>query len=218
MNDLTLVIGNKNYSSWSLRPWLLLKQFKVRFKEVRIPLYEARTSALMAQYSPSGKVPVLDMGGLTVCDSLAIAETVNERFLDGQGWPGNPNLRALGRAAVAEMHSGFFALRNAMPMNCRRRVSGFKPDAATQKDIDRVCELLGDLLQRSEGPFLLGKFSIADAFYAPVASRFTTYGIAVPQEISQWMGELNRLKAMQEWLSAAQEEAETIAESEIADA
>lgn len=218
MNDLTLIIGNKNYSSWSLRPWLLLKQFKVRFKEVRIPLYDDQTPALLAQYSPSGKVPVLSMGGLSVHDSLAISETVNERFLEGQGWPSNPNLRAIGRAAVAEMHSGFFALRDTMPMNCRRRVSGFKPDAATQKDIDRVCELLGDLLQRSDGPFLLGKFSIADAFFAPVATRFTTYGIAVPTAISQWMGELNRLKTMQEWLSAAEAEPETIAASEIADA
>lgn len=218
VNDLTLIIGNKNYSSWSLRAWLLLRQFRIRFKEVRIPLAEANTAALMAQYSPSGKVPVLFLGSLSIGDSLAIAETVNERFLDGQGWPSQPDLRALGRSAVAEMHSGFVALRSAMPMNCRRKVQGFKADAATQKDIDRVCQILSDLLARSDGPFLLGEFSIADAFYAPVASRFATYGITVPKAVGQWMSQLNQLKSMQEWMQAAQAESETIADSEIADA
>lgn len=218
MNDLSLVIGNKNYSSWSLRAWLLLKQFHIRFTEVRIPLFDANTDALMAQYSPSGKVPVLNLGGFVIWDSLAIAETVNERFLDGQGWPSQPNLRALGRSAVAEMHAGFAAVRGAMPMNCRRQVSGFKPDAATAADIDRLNDLLSQLLQRSGGPFLLGKFSIADAFFAPIASRFKTYGIAVPDSVRRWMDELYRLEAMQQWLSAAQAESETIAASEIADA
>ncbi|PTY38996.1 hypothetical protein BGP77_09600 [Saccharospirillum sp. MSK14-1] len=218
MNDLTLIIGNKNYSSWSLRAWLLLTQFRIRFKEIRIPLFDAKTDALMAQYSPSRKVPVLDLGGLAIWDSLAIAETINERFLDGQGWPGQPNLRALGRAAVAEMHSGFGAVRANMPMNCRRKVVGFKPDAATQQDIDRLNELLGQLLEKSGGPFLLGDFSIADAFYAPIASRFATYDITTPKPVSQWMDELNRLEAMQQWLSDARDESETIDASEIADA
>lgn len=218
MNNLTLIIGNKNYSSWSLRAWLLLKQFRIRFKEVRIPLFEANTDALLAQYSPSKKVPVLDLDGLIVWDSLAIAETVNERFLDGQGWPSQPNLRALGRAAVAEMHAGFGAVRAKMPMNCRRKVQGFKADTATQGEIDRINELLSQLLEKSGGPFLLGKFSIADAFYAPIASRFASYGIAVPKVVSQWMDELNRLDAMQQWLSAARQESETIEVAEIADA
>lgn len=218
MNNLTLIIGNKNYSSWSLRAWLLLKQFRIRFKEVRIPLFEANTDALLAQYSPSKKVPVLDLDGLIVWDSLAIAETVNERFLDGQGWPSQPNLRALGRAAVAEMHAGFGAVRAKMPMNCRRKVQGFKADTATQGEIDRINELLSQLLEKSGGPFLLGKFSIADAFYAPIASRFASYGIAVPKAVSQWMDELNRLDAMQQWLSAARQESETIEVAEIADA
>jgi len=218
MNNLALIIGNKNYSSWSLRAWLLMKQFRVRFKEIRIPLFEANTDALLAQYSPSKKVPVLDLDGLIVWDSLAIAETINERFLDGQGWPSQPNLRALGRAAVAEMHASFGAVRASMPMNCRRKVKGFRPDAATQKDIDRLNELLSQLLEKSGGPFLLGEFSIADAFYAPIASRFATYGIAVPKIVSQWMDELNRLDSMQQWLNAAREESETIENAEIADA
>lgn len=218
MNNLSLIIGNKNCSSWSLRAWLLLKHFRIRFKEIRIPLSEPGTDALMAQYSPNGKVPVLDLGGLIVWDSLAIAETINERFLDGQGWPSQPDLRALGRSAVAEMHSGFGALRSNMPMNCRRQVTGFKADAATRADIERINALLSQLLERSGGPFLLGDFSIADAFYAPVASRFTTYGIAVPDAVRQWMGALNRLDAMQQWLKAAQQESETIAAAEIAEA
>lgn len=218
MNNLTLIIGNKNYSSWSLRAWLLLKQFRIRFKEIRIPLFEANTDALLAQYSPSKKVPVLDLDGLIVWDSLAIAETINERFLDGEGWPSQPNLRALGRSAVAEMHAGFAAVRAKMPMNCRRQVQGFKADAATQGEIDRINELLSQLLEKSGGPFLLGEFSIADAFYAPIASRFTSYGIAVPQIVGQWMEQLNRLDSMQQWLKAARAESETIEVAEIADA
>lgn len=218
MNNISLIIGNKNYSSWSLRAWLLLKQFRIRFQEIRIPLSDQRTSALMAQYSPSGKVPVLDLDGVTVWDSLAIAETVNERFLDGAGWPGQPNLRALGRSAVAEMHSGFTALRGAMPMNCRRKVRGFVPDAATQKDIDRICDLLSQMLQRSGGPFLLGDFSIADAFFAPVASRFSSYAIRVPADVGLWMDELSSLPAMREWQAAAESEDETIDSEEVSDA
>lgn len=218
MNNLTLVIGNKNYSSWSLRAWLLLKQFRVRFQEVRIPLDTPETPALMDAHSPNRRVPVLNIGSLTVWDSLAIAETVNERFLDGEGWPRDPDLRAQGRSAVAEMHSAFPALRAAMPMNCRRRVRGFKADAATAADIDRLCSLLSDLLERSGGPWLLGDFSIADAFFAPVASRFATYGTEAPPAVAAWMRHLADQPAMREWQAAAEAETEVIEGEEIADA
>lgn len=217
MNNLSLVIGNKNYSSWSLRSWLLLRHFQIHFREVKIPLYSAETKALLARHSPSGKVPVLDIGTTLIWDSLAIAETVNELYLEGSGWPRKPDLRALGRSACAEMHSGFSHLRANMPMNCRRRVKGFQPDAATQADIDRMNTLLGECLERSGGPFLLGRFSIADAFFAPVASRYVTYGIEVPAPIGAWMDKLTSLEAMQEWLSEAEAEPEVIEEAEVAD-
>lgn len=217
MNNLSLVIGNKNYSSWSLRAWLLLRHFQVHFREVHIPLYTPETRALLHRHSPSGKVPVLDIGTLQVWDSLAIAETVNELYLEGAGWPHKPDLRALGRSACAEMHSGFSHLRANMPMNCRRRVEGFQPDAATQADIDRMNALLGECLERSGGPYLLGRFSIADAFFAPVASRYVTYGIEVPAPIGAWMDKIASLEAMQEWLAEAKEESARIEEAEVAD-
>lgn len=218
MNNLSLVIGNKNYSSWSLRAWLLMRQFQVHFQEIRIPLDTPDTAALLAEHSPSRKVPVLNIGSFSVWDSLAIAETVNERYLDGAGWPVKPDLRALGRSVCAEMHSGFPALRASMPMNCRRRMRRFRPDAATRADIDRVHAVLGDCLDRSGGPFLLGRFSIADAFYAPVASRFDTYGIDSPAPVRRWRETLSQLEAMREWLDAAEAETEVIEREEVPDA
>lgn len=217
MNNLSLVIGNKNYSSWSLRAWLLLRHFQVHFQEIRIPLDTPETAALMEQHSPSHRVPVLAIGPLKVWDSLAISETVNERFLDGAGWPRKPDLRALGRSACAEMHSGFSALRATMPMNCRRRVQGFHPDAATRADIDRMYELLMFCLEQSRGPFLLGGFSIADAFFAPIASRFTTYAVDAPAPVAAWMDRILSLKSMQDWQREAEAETEVIEREEVPD-
>jgi glutathione S-transferase len=217
MNNLTLVIGNKNYSSWSLRAWLLMTQFKVNFQEIRIPLDEPETPALMDQHSPNRRVPILKIGKLTVWDSLAICETVNERFLQGAGWPARPDLRAIGRSASAEMHSAFPALRSAMPMNCRRIVKGFEPDVATQADIDRIQYLLGDCLRQSDGPYLLGRFSIADAFFAPVAIRLRGYAIESPAPVEAWIDKLHELPALQTWLEQAGRETETIDAEEIPD-
>lgn len=215
MNNLTLVIGNKNYSSWSMRAWLFMKQFNVHFQEIRIPLDSEETPELMAKYSPSRRVPVLNIGGLSVWDSLAIVETVNERFLEGAGWPRNPDLRALGRSACAEMHSGFPNLRKTMPMDCCAMVGDFIPDSATQAEINRIQALLGDCLQRSGGPFLLGEFSIADAFYAPVASRFKTYGIEIADPVTQWSQQMAELPAMKTWLAEAEMESETLVGEEV---
>lgn len=217
MNNLTLVIGNKNYSSWSLRAWLLMTEFKVNFQEVRIPLDTPETAALMDQHSPNRRVPVLKIGKLNVWDSLAICETVNERFLQGAGWPSNPDLRALGRSACAEMHSAFSALRHAMPMNCRRLVRGFTPDADTAADIARMHTLLGDCLAQSGGPFLLGKFSIADAFFAPVALRLHGYGIKTSGPVTAWIDKLLDLPSLQAWLDQARDEPETIDAEEVPD-
>ncbi|WP_028669227.1 glutathione S-transferase family protein [Saccharospirillum impatiens] len=217
MNNLTLVIANKNYSSWSLRAWLLMTQFKVNFQEVRIPLDTPDTPALMDTHSPNRRVPVLKIGKLSVWDSLAICETVNERFLQGAGWPSNPDLRAIGRSACAEMHSAFGALRQTMPMNCRRVVSGFTPDTATQADIERMLALLTACLTQSDGPFLLGRFSIADAFFAPVAIRLRGYRIETPELVTAWIDQLFDLPALQAWLDDAGNETETIDAEEVPD-
>lgn len=219
MNNLTLIIGNKNYSSWSLRAWLLLRAFGVHFQEIRIPLDTAETAELMAKYSPNKKVPVLCIGDFRVWDSLAIAETVNERYLQGAGWPRDPDLRALGRSACAEMHSGFNALRASMPMNCRREIRGFQPDAATAADIDRIDSLLSQCLSESEGPFLLGEeFSIADAFFAPVAYRVQAYQVSVSEPVTQWIRHLMQQPALQAWHSEACAETEIIESEEVSDA
>jgi glutathione S-transferase len=179
MADLTLIIGNKNYSSWSLRPWLAAKAAGIPFKEVVITLDRPDTKELIARYSPSGRVPVLRHGDLTVWDSLAISEYLAETFPEAKLWPADPTQRARARAVSAEMHSGFTALRNAMPMNIRER-RAVTPTADVQADIDRVCQIWRECrgqVARGAGPFLFGTFSIADAMYAPVATRFRTYGV-----------------------------------------
>lgn len=210
-----LVIGNKNYSSWSLRPWLLLKQFGIDFEEIRIPLFTEQMPQLMAEHTPCNKVPVIKDGELAVWDSLAVCEYINLRFLDGKGWPEDLQLMSLGRAAVAEMHSGFPVLRHELPMNVRRSYTGFKTSENAQKDIDRIIALWQQLLDRSGGPWLLGEFSIADAFYAPVASRFNTYSIELPENLQAYVDQVLALEAYQEWLRDAKAEKEVIPEEEV---
>ena len=210
-----LVIGNKNYSSWSLRPWLLLKQFGVDFDEIRIPLFTEQMPQLMSEHTPCNKVPVIKDGDFAVWDSLAICEYINLRFLDGKGWPQELQLLSLGRSAVAEMHSGFPDLRYELPMNVRRSYTGFKASEKAQQDIDRIVTLWQQLLERSGGPWLLGDFSIADAFYAPVASRFNTYGIELPENLRTYTDQVLALEAYQEWLRDAKAEKEVIAEEEV---
>ena len=143
-----LVIGNKNYSSWSLRPWLLLRHFGVEFSEIRLLLDTPEFFAEIGRYSPSGKVPALQDGGLSIWDSLAICEYANERWLDGRGWPKNMQARAMARTVAAEMHSGFTALRSQLPMSSRRRPDAYRWDEAAQRDIDRVQALWRELRQR----------------------------------------------------------------------
>ncbi|WP_086481837.1 glutathione S-transferase family protein [Oceanospirillum sanctuarii] len=210
-----LVIGNKNYSSWSLCPWLLLKQFGIDFEEIRIPLFTEQMPQLMSEHTPCNKVPVIKDGDLAVWDSLAVCEYINLRFLDGKGWPEDLQLMSLGRAAVAEMHSGFLVLRHELPMNVRRSYTGFKASENAQKDIDRIIALWQQLLERSGGPWLLGEFSIADAFYAPVASRFNTYGIELPENLQAYVDQVLALETYQEWLRDARAEKEVIPEEEV---
>jgi glutathione S-transferase len=175
---MEIVVGTKKWSSWSLRPWLALKRTGQPFKETVVALRQAGTSeAEIAKHSPSHLVPVLKDGDLAIWDSLAICEYLAETFPAARLWPDDAALRALGRSAAAEMHSGFTSLRGECPMALEETPRVVAISEATQKDVRKIVERWNQLLKRSGGPFLLGDWSIADAFYTPVASRFRTYGI-----------------------------------------
>ena len=175
---MELVIGTRKWSSWSMRPWLVLKRTGAAFTETLVTLREVGVSEEIARHSPSGKVPVLKDGDLTIWDSLAICEYVAGKLPDAKLWPGDAAARALGRAAAAEMHSGFPSLRGECPMDLTLKTD-LDLSEATANDERRIVHLWSDLRARyaAGGPFLLGAWSIADAFYVPVATRFRTYGI-----------------------------------------
>ncbi len=180
---MELVIGTKRWSTWSLRPWLALKRTGAPFSETLIGLRqdEGRTEAAILPHSPSGLVPALKDGDLTVWDSLAICEYLAEKFPEAKLWPADPALRAMARAAASEMHSGFQSLRGECPMALELEPRVTAISEATQKNVRRIVTLWSQLLHRSGGPFLAGEWSIADAFYAPVATRFRTYGVKLSE-------------------------------------
>lgn len=211
-----LVIGNRNYSSWSLRPWLLLRHFGIGFNECRLPMDTPIFEREIGALSPTRKVPVLYDGDLVVWDSLAICEYANERWLGGQGWPAGIGDRARARAAAAEMHSGFAALRSQLPMSCRRKPDGYRWDAAVQADIDRVQRLWDELRSRrsEEGEFLCGRFGIVDAMFAPVVVRFTGYGVPLEPSAAAYAEAIRALPALREWHALAAAEPEVIEGSE----
>lgn len=212
MSRPILIIGNKNYSSWSLRPWLLLRHFGVEFDEIRLPLDTPEFFAEVKRYSPTGKVPALWDGDLHLWDSLAICEYANEHWLDGAGWPRERTARALARVATAEMHAGFAALRTQLPMNSRRQPDAYRWDEAAQRDIDRVLALWSELRARfgQGGDFLCGGFGIVDAMFAPVAIRFDGYGVPVDGAANDYMQALLALPAMREWREAGALETESV--------
>jgi glutathione S-transferase len=214
MPGYTLVIGNKAYSSWSLRPWLLMKQAGIAFEEVRIPLYQDAHAARIRRYSPAGKVPVLVDGATTLWESLAICEYLAERHTDKRLWPEDTGVRAHGRTISAEMHAGFAALRGNMTMNVRRVVPRPAAPADVAADIARIEAIWSECLRRYGGPFLLGSFSIADAMFAPVATRFKTYMVALTPSAQQYCDGLLALPAMKEWYSAAAAETEVLPQYE----
>ena len=205
---LELIIGNKNYSSWSLRPWLLMSYFNLPFKEVKLPLDTPEFYRRIGDYSPVAKVPVLRDGGETIWDSLAICEVVNERYLEGKGWPADFVSRAAARSAVAEMHSGFAALRMQLPMNCHREKDGYRWNDDAVRDIARIQNLWRDLRSRfaGDGEFLCGKFGIVDAMFAPVCVRFSAYGVPLDENASRYVDAVYRIPAMQAWLAEARTE------------
>ena len=215
MAPLTLVIGNKNYSPWSLRPWLLMKHVNLEFQELLIPLDTPETREQIDRYAPSGRVPVLRHGTLCVWDSLAICEYVAE--LSGSGWPRAREVRAVARAVCAEMHSGFSTLRSLWPMNARARNRRTAATAALEADIERIDELWNDCRGRfgGGGPWLFGEYSIADAMYAPVVLRFNTYAARISQTARWYMATVLEDAPLQQWLQAAKQEPWTIAVEEV---
>lgn len=200
---MKLVIGNKNYSSWSLRPWLLAKQAGIPFGGVRVRLLSETFAVDVARHSPAGRVPVLVDGDMNVWGSLAICETLAERSPRTQLWPVDPKARAHARPICAEMHSGFTNLRNNMPMNVTAVLPGMGWNVAVQRDIDRIAAVRTELRQEyaTKDPFLFGHFTAANAFYAPVVSRFVTYNVRLPEAAKIYTDYILNLSVMQEWIS-----------------
>ncbi|QSJ19286.1 glutathione S-transferase family protein [Nostoc sp. UHCC 0702] len=219
MTQLTLVIGNKNYSSWSLRPWLAMKQLGLQFQEIRIPLYIPESSSQIQQYSPSRKVPVLLHDTQTVWDSLAICEYLAETFPTLHWWPEDKAARAFARSISAEMHSGFQNLRQNMPMNCRTKYPGKGLVSGVQQDIDRITSIWQESRQKfgGGGNLLFGKFTIADAFFAPVVLRFVAYDVQLNADSRDYVETVLALPAMQEWIKAAQSETEILSQYEFSE-
>jgi glutathione S-transferase len=196
-----LYIGNKNYSSWSLRPWVLMRELGIPFRERQV-VFDGASNASFREFSPTGKVPCLVHDDVTVWDSLAITEYLGE-WHEGV-WPAEAVARAWARCAAAEMHSGFSALRNACTMNCGIRVTLARVDEPLKRDLSRLEELWADGLGRFGGPFLVGaKFCAADAFFAPVAFRIQTYDPPIGDVARGYVQRLLALPAMQEWYAAA---------------
>lgn len=200
----TLVIANKCYSSWSLRPWLLMRQLGVAFDEIIIPLDLPDTKEKVLRHSPAGKVPILIDGEATVWESIAIMEYVGEAF-GAPVWPANREARAMARSVAAEMHAGFQALRNACPMNLGKKYASRDRGEAVARDVARFGEIVRQARERfgADGPFLFGAFSAADAMYAPLATRLDTYSFALDARTRAYVDAILSLPAFQEWRSAA---------------
>jgi glutathione S-transferase len=209
---LTLVIGNKNYSSWSLRPWLALRQAELPFEEIVVPLYQADSKQRLLQHAAVGRVPVLKHEGRVIWDSLAICEYLAERFPERGLWPDEPAARAVARAVSAEMHAGFAVLRRQLPMDirARRRPQAMAPELAAE--VERMQQIWRECRASygAGGPFLFGRFTIADAMYAPVATRFRTYAIAMDETARAWTDTILSLPAFLEWEAASLAEPWTI--------
>lgn len=214
---LQLYIGNKNYSSWSMRPWVLLRQAGIDFQEVKLRFdsFDANSEfkrSVMA-VSPTGKVPVLVHDGLAIWDTLAIAEYVAEQFPQHALWPADRAARAMARSICAEMHAGFGALRSACPMNIEAHLPEvgaliWRDRPAVRADVARLVAMWTALLQSHGGPLLFGPFSVADAFYAPVCMRLRTYALPVPDVVAAYIERVCALSGVAQWISEAKAEAD----------
>jgi glutathione S-transferase len=212
----TLVIGNKNYSSWSMRPWVLMKQLGIPFEEKKLRFHSTEWDAEIERWSPSRLVPVLWNGDQTVWDTLAIAEALHEWFPEKGVWPNDAAARAFARSASAEMHSGFRDLRGAMPMNIRSSYPGKGMSPAVQANIDRIEKLWKEARARfgSGGPFLFGAFSAADAMFAPVTTRFRTYAVKLSPESQRYCDAVLAAPGVRAWVDDAVKEKEFVQDDE----
>jgi len=215
MSGLVLVVGNKNYSSWSLRPWLAMKALGLEFEERRVSLYVPGAKERLLGYSPAGKVPILIDGERRVWDSLAILEYLAESH--PSLWPAAPAARAVARSISAEMHSGFGALRQHMSMNIRKRHPGKGRTPEALADVTRIVAMWSDCRARfgAAGPFLFGAFGAADAMYAPVVLRFRTYAVELPPTCRAYADVVLALPALGEWIVAAERETESLPQFEM---
>jgi glutathione S-transferase len=217
MSNLTLLIGNKNYSSWSLRPWLALRQAGLAFREELVPLYVPGSSETLARLSPTGRVPVLRIGELVIHESLAICEAAAELAPNARLWPTDFGVRAIARAVSCEMHAGFASLRHGMPMNVRGRARQPRPIPVTvQTEIARIEQIWRECRERhgAGGSFLFGHFSIADAMFAPVVTRFRSYGVTLAPISQAYCDAVEALPAMQEWTRDARAETACMSETD----
>lgn len=217
MTDLTLIIGNKNYSSWSLRPWIFMKQHNIEFTEKRIALFTETTNDELAEYYSDYKVPVLKDGKLIVWDSLSIMEYVSEKYLQSKGWPEDEKNRSTARSISAEMHSSFMNLRNELPMNCRKSFSDIKLSDEAVQEIERVKTLWRYCRREfgTGGEWLFGKYSIADAMYAPIALRFHGYNIPLDGFEADYVNSVLNQPDIIDWIKSGKIEKEIIEEDEI---
>jgi len=217
MTGLKLVIGNKNYSSWSLRPWIFMKKFNIEFNEHRVSLFVDSTREELAPFNSDNKVPALQDGNLVIWDSLAIIEYISDKYLDGRGWPEDINARALARSVSAEMHSSFGNLRASMPMNCRKFFANYRLSENAAREVERVKELWRLCRQQygSGGGWLFGDFSAADAMFAPVVIRFSGYDIKMQGVEYDYVQTVLADPDIIAWIEAGKKEKEVITQDEV---
>ena len=212
---MKLHIGNKNYSSWSMRPWIAMRHGEIAFEEILTPFDDHGGNPAFREFSPTGKVPALVDGDLTIWESLAILEYVAEKHPDAGLWPEDRVERARARAAACEMHAGFTALRSACPMNIRRQIAPLSVDDAVRRDVSRIETLFAECLDRSGGPFLFGGFTNADAMYAPVVNRLEVYALSESPAVRAYTAAIKALPAWREWEDAARAETWTVLHEEV---
>ncbi len=217
MSSLTLIIGNKNYSSWSLRPWVFMKHHSIDFAEKRVALFTETTNDELAHYNSDFKVPILQDGSLVIWDSLAILEYLSEQCLESKGWPAETNARAIARSVSAEMHSSFINVRNELPMNCRKNFHDIKLSFEADQEIERITTLWRRCRSQfgAEGDWLFGRYSIADAMFAPIALRFSGYNISLGDVEEDYVQSVLKQPGIIEWIEAGKGEKEIIGEDEI---
>ncbi|MDE2234524.1 MAG: glutathione S-transferase family protein [Gammaproteobacteria bacterium] len=217
MDKFIFITGNKAYSSWSLRGWLGLRAAGVDFEELMVPLYVPGYKTILLEHSPSGKVPVLKHGKRVIWDSLAICEYLAEMFPKAGLWPEDRSARALARSVSAEMHSGFSAIRSAMPFNCRAKGRRAQGSQALEDEIGRVQQLWLQCHEHHgrQGPWLFGHFTVADCMYVPVALRFVTYGVPLETHAQAYVETVLQHAPVQEWMANAEHEKAVIPSSEV---